>query len=91
MIDSLQLTDRNFILSQEGFFVPLKTHTYKVTEPPVEPGVFEIQKAGGRYVTVSGKVKKLDGMKCAIIMTNGTKIPIGDVQYIDGDMFRLFE
>ena len=49
------------------------------------------KKAGGRYVTVSGKVKKLDGMKCAIIMTNGTKIPIGDVQYIDGDMFRLFE
>ena len=40
----LQLTDRNFILSQEGFFIPLKTHTYKVTEPPVEPGVFEIQK-----------------------------------------------
>ena len=49
------------------------------------------KKAGGRYMTVSGKVRKLDGMKCAIIMTNGTKIPIGDVQYIDGDMFRLFE
>ena len=62
-----------------------------------EPGVAityslpDEKKAGGRYVTVSGKVKKLDGMKCAIIMTNGTKIPIGDVQYIDGDMFRLFE
>ena len=49
------------------------------------------KKAGGRYVTVSGNVEKLDGMKCAIIMTNGTKIPIGDVRYIDGDMFRLFE
>ena len=49
------------------------------------------KKAGGRYVTVSDNVRKLDGMKCAIIMTNGTKIPIGDVQYIDGDMFRLFE
>ena len=49
------------------------------------------KKTGGRYTTVSGNVKKLDGMKCAIIMTNGTKIPIGDVQYIDGDMFRLFE
>ena len=62
-----------------------------------EPGVAityslpDEKKAGGRYVTVSGKVKKLDGMKCAIIMTNGTKIPIGYVQYIDGDMFRLFE
>ena len=42
-------------------------------------------------MTVSDNVRKLDGMKCAIIMINGTKIPIGDVQYIDGDMFRLFE
>lgn len=49
------------------------------------------KKPGGKYVTVSGNVEKLDGMKCAIIMTNGTKIPIGDVRYIDGDMFRLFE
>ena len=67
---------------------------YRIKEQPniaVTYFIPDNKKAGGRYVTVSGKVKKLDGMKCAIIMTNGTKIPIGDVQYIDGDMFRLFE
>ena len=54
----LQLTDRNFILSQEGFFVPLKTHTYKVTEPPVEPGVFEIQKIAGEVAASLRRVRK---------------------------------
>ena len=49
------------------------------------------KKTGGRYTTVSGNVKKLDGVEHVIIMADGTKIPIGDVQYIDGDMFRLFE
>lgn len=56
----LQLTDRNFILSQEGFFVPLKTHTYKVTEPPVEPGVFEIQtkNRAAHLFLISGAVSR---------------------------------
>ena len=49
------------------------------------------KKAGGRYVTVSGKVKKLDGVESVIVMTDGTKIPIGDVRHIDGELFSLFE
>ena len=49
------------------------------------------KKAGGRYVTVSGNVKSLDGIKRVIIMTDRTKIPIEDVRYIEGDLFRLFE
>ncbi len=49
------------------------------------------KKAGGRYVTVSGNVKMLDGIERAIIMTDRTKIPIEDVRYIEGDLFRLFE
>ena len=49
------------------------------------------KKAGGRYVTVSGKVKNLDGAERVIVMTDGTKIPIGDVRHIDGELFRMFE
>ena len=49
------------------------------------------KKAGGRYVTVSGNVRKLDGVEHAIIMTDRTKVPIEDVRYIDGDLFNLFE
>ena len=49
------------------------------------------KKAGGRYVTVSGKVRKLDEVKRAIMMVDGTQIPIEDVRYIEGDLFRLSE
>lgn len=49
------------------------------------------KKAEGRYVTVSGNVKKLDGVERVIIMAGGTRIPIGDVRHIDGKLFRLFE
>ena len=49
------------------------------------------KKAGGRYVTVSGNVKMLNGIEHAIIMADRTKIPIEDVRYIEGDLFRLFE
>lgn len=42
-------------------------------------------------MTVSGNVRKLDGVEHAIIMTDRTKIPIEDVRYIDGDLFNLFE
>ena len=44
------------------------------------------KKTGGRYVTVSGKVKMLDGAERAIIMADKTKIPIEDIRYIEGDL-----
>ncbi len=46
------------------------------------------RKAGGRYVTVSGKVKVLDGVKRVMVLTDGTRIPIGDVRMIEGEVFR---
>lgn len=49
------------------------------------------RKAGGRYVTVSGLVKKIDEYERVIVMTDGMKIPIEDVRDIDGDMFASYE
>lgn len=49
------------------------------------------KKPGGQYVTASGNVKRLDGIKCAIIMADGKIIPIEDVRYIDGDLFKGYE
>ena len=49
------------------------------------------KKAGGRYVTISGNAKKLDGIERVITMTDGTKIPIADVRMIEGDLFRVFD
>ena len=42
-------------------------------------------------MTVSGNVKMLDGIERAIIMADRIRIPIDDVRYIKGDLFRIFE
>ena len=49
------------------------------------------KKAGGRYVTVSGNIRKLDGMRHRIIMADGTSIPIDDVRFIEGSLFDTFD
>ena len=46
------------------------------------------KKAGGRYVTVSGNVRKLDGVKRVMVFADGTRIPIEDIGYIDGSLFQ---
>ena len=51
----------------------------------------DTKKAGGRYVTVSGKVKMLDRIERVIIMTDRTKIPIEDVRLIEGSLFDAYE
>ena len=45
------------------------------------------RKAGGAYIEVTGKVKKVDGFERLIVMQNGIKIPMDDVL----DVFILTE
>ena len=52
---------------------------------------FLAKKAGGRYVTVSGNIRKLDGTCHQIIMDDGTSIPIDDVRFIKGSLFDAYE
>ena len=51
----------------------------------------DTKKAGGRYVTVSGNIRKLDGTGHQIIMSNGTSIPIEHVRFIQGSLFDAYE
>ena len=51
----------------------------------------DTKKAGGRYVTVSGNIRKLDGTGHQIIMADGTSIPIDDVRFIEGSLFDAYE
>ena len=48
------------------------------------------RKAGGRYVTTDGKAKALDERKRALLLTDGTRIPIDDIRFIAGDLFPEF-
>lgn len=51
----------------------------------------DTKKARGRYVTVSGNVRKLDGVKRMMVFADETRIPIEDIRYIESDLFRIFE
>ena len=45
------------------------------------------KKAGGKYITVSGSVKKIDMYKGLIIMMDDISIPFEDIYDIEGETF----
>ena len=49
------------------------------------------RKAGGKYVSATCAVKKLDDFERRITMQDGTKIPMDDVLSIDGELFSSLE
>ena len=46
------------------------------------------RKAGGAYITVTGRVKKVDDYQRLLILTDGTKIPLDDILDIESELFR---
>ena len=66
---------------------------YHIKEQPnitVTYFILDDKKTGGRYVTVSGNVRRLNVIEHAILMADGTRIPVDDVRYLDGDLFHKF-
>ena len=49
------------------------------------------RKAGGAYVTTVGAVRKIDDFEQMITMQDGTRIPMGDVLSLEGDLFSALE
>ena len=49
------------------------------------------RKAGGKYVSAVGTVKKVNDFERQITMQDGAKIPMDDVLSIDGEMFSSLE
>ena len=49
------------------------------------------RKAGGKYVSATGAVKKVDDFERRITMRDGTRIPMDDVLSIDGELFSSLE
>ena len=62
-------------------------------EPEVEITYFkpDERKAGGKYVSAVGAVKKIDDFERRITMRDGTRIPTDDVLSIDGELFSSLE
>ena len=49
------------------------------------------RKAGGKYASAVGAVKKIDDFERRITMRDGTRIPMDDVLSIDGELFSSLE
>ena len=49
------------------------------------------RKAGGKYLTTTGAVKKIDDFERRITMQDGAKIPMDDVLSIEGELFSVLE
>ena len=49
------------------------------------------RKSGGAYITVTGNVKKVDEYERLLILTDGTKIPLDEIQDLTGEIFRVLE
>ena len=49
------------------------------------------KKSGGVYVTVTGRVKKVDEYERFIVMRDGVKVAIDDIAEIGGEMFGAVE
>ena len=49
------------------------------------------RKSGGAYFTVTGQVKKVDEYERLLILTDGTKIPLNEIQDLMGEIFRVLE
>lgn len=58
-------------------------------EPEIKILYFEPDKmkSGGAYVTATGVVKRIDEYEQLVIMTDGTKIRIGDIYGLESDLF----
>ncbi|KAF5031213.1 hypothetical protein DSECCO2_630050 [anaerobic digester metagenome] len=46
------------------------------------------KKSGGAYVTVIGRVKKIDEYERVVVMIDGTRVPIDEIASIDGEIFE---
>lgn len=60
------------------------------SEPEVRAIYFEpdVRKNGGAYVSVCGKVKKVDKYNQQLLFTDGTILPAGNLFSLEGELFE---
>jgi S-ribosylhomocysteine lyase LuxS involved in autoinducer biosynthesis len=49
------------------------------------------KKTGGAYISMIGRVKKIEGYERVVLMQDGTRIPVEDIIDITGDMFQAVD
>lgn len=88
-----RLTDEKIEMDEEALnILNMKFHLLVdrlADEPEITFTYFkpDERKAGGAYIDVTGKVKKVDDFERLIVMQNGTKMPMDDILNIEGEIF----
>jgi len=83
--ETSRLTDRKIELSEEAKAELDRKQQLLLDAAKAAPEISvtyflpDAKKAGGRYVTVAGKLKRLDAYERLLILTDGTKIPLDDI------------
>ncbi len=65
-----KINNKLFFLNSKIKEKPLATFTYFISD---------LRKEGGKYITVSGNIKKIDLINHMIVLVDNTKIPINDI------------
>ena len=81
--EALTALDRKYQLLMDAL-----NEAPKVTITYFQP---DERKAGGKYLTATGAVKKIDDFERRITMQDGAKIPMDDVLSIEGELFSVLE
>lgn len=53
--------------------------------------IYDNLKTGGKYITITGKVKKIDIVSGYIFLSNKTKIPINEIININSNLINKYE
>ena len=61
---------------------PLITFTYFI---------YDNKKSGGKYIDITGIVKRIDLVNSMIYLTNNVNIPIDEILDINADIFNIYE
>ena len=88
-----RLTDEKIEMDEEALNILNMKFQVLVDSMDDEPEVTftyfkpDERKAGGAYIEVTGRVKKVDNFERRIVMQNGTRMPMDDILNIEGEIF----
>lgn len=89
-----RLTDEKIDLGEEAKTVLDRKQHYLSDIISVQPEITvtyflpDERKSGGSYLSVTGKLKRIDEYERMMILTDGKKIPLDDIMNIESELFR---
>ena len=69
----------------------LQEHLKELPEVTITHFVPDERKDGGKYVSITEAVKKIDIYEKQIVLVDKSKIPIENILSIEGELFRILE